>query len=219
MGWKPKRILAIWENMVLAFQTLQDRKFRSMLTVLGVSIGVIIIIGVASVLNGFRQRVIDSTEQWGTSNVFVTRWPLIQMVRSRSDYRRRRRFKLADAWAIRDECPAVEAVSPEVRNSANIVKASPKSMMGVTLRGCFSEARDVLLLPISNGRFFTSEENRRAIKVCVIGWMVANTLFEGQNPVGRIITVDGTQLRVIGTLDKFKSPAMGGGNDDDSSFS
>jgi hypothetical protein len=62
---KPR--LLVIENTLLAFEALADRKFRSFLTVMGVFIGVVIIIGVASVLNGFRQRVIDSFEQFGTS--------------------------------------------------------------------------------------------------------------------------------------------------------
>lgn len=211
-------IFAIWENMVLAFQTIQDRKFRSFLTVMGVSIGVIIIIGVASVLNGFRQRIIDSTEQWGTTNIYLTRWPLLQMGRPDYRMRRRKRFQLTDAWAIRDECSAVMAVSPEVRNSATSVKAGVKEMTSGQIRGVFPEARDVLTLPMSSGRFFTSEENKRAIKVCVVGYTLVESLFDNKDPVGKMITVNGVRLRVIGALEKFKTPAFGGQNEDDASI-
>ena len=191
--WKG-RTLAIWENTVLAFQTLADRKFRSFLTVMGVSIGVIIIIGVASVLNGFRQRIIDNTEQWGTSNVYLTRWPMVQMGRPDFRMRRRKRFVLEDAWAIRNECPTVVAVNPEMRNSVTSIKAGTKELSSGNLRGVFPEARDVLTLPITSGRFFTSEENRRSINVCVVGWNITNTLFDAKDPVGKMITVQGERL-------------------------
>jgi len=64
-----RRFVAIRENVRLAFETLDAHRFRSFLTVLGIFIGVLLVVAVASVLNGFRQSVVDQVEQFGTNNV------------------------------------------------------------------------------------------------------------------------------------------------------
>jgi ABC-type lipoprotein release transport system permease subunit len=65
------RIVAALENVRLAFETLQQNRFRSFLTVLGIFIGVLLVVAVASVLNGFRQTVVDQVERFGTNNVYI----------------------------------------------------------------------------------------------------------------------------------------------------
>lgn len=211
---KPRRTWAIWENTVMAFQTLRDRSFRSLLTVIGVSIGVIIIIGVASVLNGFRQNVVDNFASWGTSNVFVTRFPLMSMSRPSREIRKRKHLTLQDAEAIREECPAVLAVSPEKFDSSN-VKYGNQEMMNAQLRGAFAEARDVHDIKLSEGRFYTSEENRLRASVCVIGASVSETLFARLSPIGKTIALDGKRLRVIGVMEKSKNSTSGEESSDD----
>ena len=86
---RPKRLAPIWENVLFAFQAMRERLFRSFLTVMGVFIGVVIIIGVASVLNGFLQKVVGAIEQWGTSNIYISRLPMMQMSRLDTDIRKR----------------------------------------------------------------------------------------------------------------------------------
>lgn len=216
MAAPTKRTSAVWENTKLGFETLRDRSFRSLLTVLGVSIGVIIIIGVAAVLNGFRQRIIDDTEQYGTSNIYITKFPMVSMSRPGSDIRNRKDFGLADAWAIKAECPAVLAVNPEQWSGVDSAKYQDKTMLGPEIHGCFPEMRDVLNFEMEDGRFFSGEENRQRSPVCVIGWTVMDSLFPRQSAVGKTITLAGRQYRVIGVIEKFKGGAFGDENPRDS---
>jgi len=208
----------LWENTLQAFETLRDRRFRSFLTVLGVFIGVVIIIGVASVLNGFRKRVVDSVQQFGTNNIFVTRLPMIQMARPSAEVRKRRNLTLEDAWAIRDECPALAAVSPVqwLFFSQATAKYNGKEMLGPTLRGVFPEMSEVMTLDLAEGRFFTAEENRRRERVCAIGASVVDTLFPRQSALDKEIVVEGTRLRVVGVMLKFREAPFGGENPQDS---
>src|SRR5687768_5312831 len=107
-----RRLVATIENVRLAFDTLAANRFRSFLTVLGIFIGVLIVVAVASVLNGFRQSVIESVEQFGTNNVYIARFPFAQMGPMSREMRMRRPLKLEDAEAIREHCPSVELVTP-----------------------------------------------------------------------------------------------------------
>ena len=72
MNWS-----GVKENTALAMQTLVAHKFRAALTILGVFIGVLVIVAMAAVLNGFRQSVLDNAESFGTRNVYLWRYPFI----------------------------------------------------------------------------------------------------------------------------------------------
>lgn len=210
------RFRSFYENSVLALQTLRDRSFRSFLTIMGVFIGVVIIIGVASVLNGFRQGVIDQIEQFGTNNIYITRFPMMGFGRPKADLRKRKLLNIHDVWALRDECPAIGAISPLLAGFQTItVKYGKEEMVGPNLRGVYPSMSDVMDVHLTDGRFFTAEENVRREDVCVIGAAVVDALFPRQNPVGKQISLNGQSLRVIGTMAQFKS-GFGDENPEDS---
>src|SRR5687768_4058683 len=102
---------SIRENTLLAMETLRAHKFRAGLTILGVFIGVLVVVEVAAVLNGFRQTIVDQTEGFGTRNVYLWRYPFIQTGELPPEVRNRKPLTLEDAMAIRDHCPAVEYVA------------------------------------------------------------------------------------------------------------
>src|SRR3954454_10562257 len=77
---------SIKENTQLAMQTLSAHKFRAALTILGVFIGVLVIVAMAAVLNGFRQSVLDQAESFGTRNVYVWRYPFIMTSRPPAEF-------------------------------------------------------------------------------------------------------------------------------------
>src|ERR1043165_6987178 len=101
---------SIKENTPLAMETLSAHKFRAALTILGVFIGVLVIVAMAAVLNGFRQSVLDQAESFGTRNVYVWRWAFIMTSRPPAEVLNRKPLSLEDANAIHDEVAAVEYV-------------------------------------------------------------------------------------------------------------
>lgn len=208
---KRQRTRAMWENTVLALQTLRDRSYRSFLTMLGVAIGVIIIIGVASVLNGFRQGTIDQIERFGTSNIYVSKFPMFSMT-SWWEYRRRKPITLEDAAAIREQCPAVMAVNAELHAHEDDVSAKyrERSFDMPNIVGSFPSIQQTLPTDISQGRYFTDAENQQRMPVCVIGWNIAETLFPHEVAVGKNISLNNKIVRVCGVLAKFGDP-----NDED----
>jgi putative ABC transport system permease protein len=197
----------IWENFVLALEALRDRPFRSLLTIMGVFIGVVIIVGVASVLNGFRQGIVDVLKGFGTNNVYVNRVPQMMMGGARShDIWHRKRFYLREVEGIRDECPAVQTVAPVLRIEGPWVtlSAGNEKMVGPITEGSWPEMMSIIEIDLDEGRFYTSEENARRVPVCVIGVSVVEALFpKARSAVGREITLWGKRLRVIGVLKKF----------------
>lgn len=208
------------ENVRLAFDTLLANRFRSFLTVLGIFIGVLLVVAVASVLNGFRQTVVDQVEQFGTNNIYVARFPFVNLGPPSREVRLRKPLRLADAWAIRDLCPSVEDVSPGISAGTTFARASYRGEVvdGPRLRGVFPNNVEVANRVLDDGRFFTEQENLHCAPVVVLGASVAKALFPNGGGVGKQILVDGHQLTVVGTLQKRREGPFGAENEDDGLF-
>src|SRR6059036_3927216 len=112
LGRFSRRLVTLKENTAMALETLRGNKMRSFLTILGVFIGVVIVTAVASVLNGFRDSVVDQVQSFGTNNIYVSRFPFIMRGRPDRNLRSRKPLLLEDAWAVRDLCPSVAAAAP-----------------------------------------------------------------------------------------------------------
>src|SRR5688572_30428880 len=107
----PRRLIASVGSVRSAFDTLAANRFRAFLTVLGIFIGVLLVVTVASVLNGFRQSVVDQVEEFGTNNIYIYRMPFVQLGPLTREQRLRKELKLEDVVAIRNHCPSVELVT------------------------------------------------------------------------------------------------------------
>ena len=216
-----KRALhSFWENTRLAFETLQANRFRSFLTVLGIFIGVLLVVTVASILNGFRQSVVDQVEQFGTNNLYVFRRPIVQIGRPDRSLRSRKKITVADAWAVRDRCPSIELLTPVVDAPTFTARASyrDEEVDSPRLRGVYPQDLELASRVLKEGRFFTEQENRHRSAVVVLGSAADGALFPNGGGVGKKILIDGRRYSVIGTLEKRKEGPFGSDNEDDGLF-
>jgi len=212
--------ITVVEGTRLAFDTLLANRFRSFLTVLGIFIGVLLVVTVASVLNGFRQSVVDQVEQFGTNNIFVYRLPFVNLGPMTREMRMRKTLKLADAWAIRDLCPSVEVVGPGLSAPTFLTKATYRGeeIDSPRMRGVFPNNVEVVNRVIVEGRFFTDQENQHRVPVVVLGASANKALFPHGSAVGKEILVAGHKFTVIGTLEKRREGPFGAENEDDTLF-
>jgi putative ABC transport system permease protein len=215
-----RRLVATVENVRLAFETLGANRFRSFLTVLGIFIGVLLVVTVAAVLNGFRQSVVDQVEQFGTNNIYIYRLPFVQLGPMSREMRLRKPLRLQDADAIRELCPSVEIVSPGVQVPMFLKRAiaGREEVDSPRLRGVFPDNVEVASRVLEEGRFFTTQENDHRMSVVVLGHASAQALFPNGGAVGKEILVDGRKYTVIGTLAKRKEGPFGGQNEEDTLF-
>ncbi len=202
----------------MALESLRLRALRSSLTVMGIFIGVVLIIAVASTLNGFRNRVVEQIEQFGTNTIFISKDPALRMRRPNSKFRKRADLTREDARAIREKCPAVEAISPmrKYQNWRLTARHAERETIAIHIVGAYPQITKIYTNGLRSGRFFTEVENQRRVRVCVIGIHIANTLFPNVTAVGKTIIVEKTPLRVIGVLNQFKDNPLGEENLDDS---
>jgi putative ABC transport system permease protein len=187
----------------LALATVRENKARSLLTVLGVVIGTGTIIAVGSIMAGFDGAVTGVIRSFGTNTVFVTRQGPFQQART-AEERKRKPLSYEDAKAIEEHSPSVEYVSPILGAQGGIVRARYKGNDLFQLRffGTDEHYGDSGQVDLAEGRFFTETENRRRMMVAVIGSDAYKSLFGSEYALGKIITVAGAQLEVIGVLRK-----------------
>jgi len=220
MNWS-----GIRENTKLAMQTLVAHKFRAALTILGVFIGVLVIVAMAAVLNGFRQSVLDNAESFGTRNVYIWRYPFIMTSRPPAEILNRKPLSLEDAQAIEKEVAAVEYVYAgipfaiplpgEVPPLPPEVRYRDRAMARTQLIGTFPVAELVMNVPVNEGRYFSDAENSHRAYVCVLAFNVVEALFPAEDPIGKTVNVGGQDFNVIGTVKKQKAGPFGSENQED----
>ena len=207
------------ELFTQAMTTLWSHKFRSFLTVLGVVIGTATVIGVASLAKGLEAGVKEQVEQFGSNVAFVSRFgggP--RHSEFNEEERKRKPITLEDAVAL-SQLPSAIAASPILipPEMPPTVKFRNNEVRTPQVRGVWASYADTREVSIARGRFFTDTEDHHNIEVAVIGHEIAEKLVSGYEPLEKEIQVGNKIFRVIGVLEKAKSP-FGGGNTPADSF-
>ncbi|HET7102384.1 MAG TPA: ABC transporter permease [Terriglobia bacterium] len=210
----PKQLRNIRENLLLALDTLRTHKFRSFLTVLGVLIGTTTVIGVASIITGLNNQLVQTMEQYGSRTIWIYKFEFGPHRLTREE-RLRKPLKYEDAIAIRDYCPAVEQVSVVMfhQGPAPGAKYKGQDMLDANLQGSTPEDFAISNAKFVNGRPFTTLEDAHRRNVAVIGADVAKRFFASEDPVGKDISVGGNTFQIIGTLEKRLSFLGDNGSD------
>jgi ABC-type antimicrobial peptide transport system permease subunit len=211
---------AFRENLSLALDTLWTHKFRSLLTVLGVLIGTMTVIAVASIIAGLDRQVVEIAEQFGTRNIWVYKIEFQIGHRLTREERLRKPLTFDDAAAIRTQCPSVEEVSVvlfkeigEFGLPPTTVKYMGREMLDAQFMGATPEHIRLINATLEDGRFFTQPDELHRRDVAVIGDAIVKRFFVNEDPIGKTILVDGHAVQVVGVFGKFKE--FLGDNQDD----
>jgi len=202
---------AVGENLRLALDTLRTHKFRSFLTILGVLIGTTTVIAVASIIAGLDSQLVQMAEQYGTNVLWVYKLQLGTPHRLTREERLRKPLSYDDAKVIKEQCPNVEEVSVALFQGVNDFGMPPstarykaREMSGAQFMGVDANYLALANSSLHDGRFFTPADDLHRRDVTVIGANVVERLFQLEDPVGKGIVVDGHELEVVGTLNKYK---------------
>jgi putative ABC transport system permease protein len=195
------------EVLVLSLDTIRSNKLRSFLTILGVVIGVMTVIGMASVIEGLNRSFAQQLSALGSSTIFVSRFPTIQFGRLTQEQRMRKELTYEEAMAIKTDCTAVTAVSPMSSPgfSTSPVKHGNEKANGVMVRGVVPDFLYVFDVHLDQGRFITETDVEHRTNVAVLGSEIVEKLFPSLDPLGRTISWDGQDYLVVGTLQKLGS--------------
>lgn len=199
------------ESLRMAITALLANKMRSILTMLGIIIGVGSVIVMIAIGLGVQQTVTSSIASLGSNMIIVTPGSTNQGgVRSAAGSSQT--LKLEDAEAIKKKIKNIDYVSPTVNSSYQVVYGNQNwnsSVYGVTPE--FLNIRD---LTVSTGSFISNQDLESRNRVAVIGTTVATNLFGETNPVGKNIRVNNQPYKVIGVLESKGQSSMGSDQDD-----
>jgi putative ABC transport system permease protein len=204
--------IEISESTRMAFDSLRQHKTRSLLTVLGVVIGIMAMVAVASIMVGLDRDIRGFLDQYGTDTLFVFRWDFGFRGNLTAEERDRKPLTYEDTMAIREECPDVKDVTVEVSPRVEpgkpftVVPARYKrnEVFGIQFTGTIPSYEWVYNANPEKGRFFTEAEDLHHMDVAVIGHDLAEGLFHEEDPLDKSIQVGGALYRVVGVLEKRK---------------
>ena len=194
--------MQINESLTVAVDAMRANKMRSILTTLGIIIGVTTIIGMMSIVQGLQNFMVQELSILGSSTFQVQKDPAVQFGRLDEKYRNRKRLTLEQAVAIRS-APAVKAVGPEDWQYGRVVRFREKrTNPNVIMAGATPEFQAANGYFVGEGRFITNEDVALRRNVIVLGLDIVEMLFPHSSAIGMDVRIDAQKYRVIGTLEE-----------------
>ncbi len=198
-----------WNTLWLALLAIRRNPMRSLLTTLGIVIGVAAVVTMVTVGNGATRAVQSQIESLG-SNLLMVRPG--QRLGPGRDSAGAPPFKVADVQAIASQIAGIAAAAPEVRSGATVVAEGRNWQTTVT--GSTNEYFQVSNWKLASGRLFEPQELAAGSAVCVIGATVNRELFGGGDPLGQSLRIRRISCTVVGLLASKGQAAMGMDQDD-----
>ncbi len=202
------------DGIKIAGGALKVNVMRSLLTMLGIVIGVGAVIVMVAVGSGAREMIGEQIRSIGSNLILVVPGATLQggaRLGSGSVHT----LRASDADAIAKECSAVKLTAPNWGDVTQVVYANKNWRTRVT--GTNENNFLIREWPISYGRMFTREEESRAAKVAVVGRTVVENLFGDAYPLGKVIRIKSVPFTIIGVLDR-KGQSPRGDDQDDSIY-
>lgn len=190
------------ESLKIALQSLWANKMRSILTLIGVVIGVASVIMIVTMINGVNKYVATKVYGYGADVFTASQMP--QVIMSSEEYlkyQKRKILRMDDYQAVKDECADCVAVGAEISTTGNVV-SNHQSATGVSIRGWTTDMLTMYNYNIAEGRSFTPTELEHDAKVAVIGYDIVDNVLGIGDPIGKEIRVDGVPYRVIGVVER-----------------
>jgi putative ABC transport system permease protein len=195
----------------IAFRALRRNKMRTVLTMLGIIIGVGAVIAMVALGRGAKAQVEARIAALG-QNVIQIFSGSVNRGGVFSGFGGAGTLTVEDALAIQSEVPNVVAVSPEVRSGAQITYG--ENNWSTQIMGESVDYLTIRQWDVADGAMFTEADERSAAKVCVLGRTTADRLFVDEDPVGKTIRIKNVPVKVLGVL-KRKGASMFGQDQDD----
>ncbi|MDH7574994.1 MAG: ABC transporter permease [Candidatus Saccharicenans sp.] len=182
----------------VSMRALARNKMRSFLTILGIIIGVAAVIAMVSIGEGAKKGIEERFASMGTNLLFV--YPGSRNVRGvQSGFGGFTNLKPDDAKAIEERCDAVKATSPSISTRAQVVYANKN--WNTQIQGTGEKFPEIRNWKVVEGVYFDESHVASGAKVCVLGSLVKQNLFEDEDPIGKTIRINKIPFTVIGVLE------------------
>jgi putative ABC transport system permease protein len=214
------------EVLKMALDSIRGHKFRSFLTILGIVVGVITAIVVASILTGMRQSIVSIVEEYGTNNIYAFHLTTGPHAPNR-DERNRKVLTEDDANAILAQSQSVNdmaLVDPGIGNFGpsfnDNMTYEGRNYRWANVDGVSANYDRIVNLAVSEGRWLTESDDLQRRKVVVIGVNAREALFPNpqESPIGKVLRMNGDTWEIVGVVEKRKSGFFGENEEDNKVF-
>lgn len=203
--------MTLWMVVRISLQALLRNKLRTSLTMLGIIIGVTTVITMLAIGTGASRSIQDAIANLGTNALMI--FPGSSSSGGvHSGAFGASSLTVDDAKAIEAECPAVGEISPVASVNCQIVYQDQN--WNTMVSGVGVGQQRIRNWKMVRGRFLLEDDVRSSAKVCVIGKIVADNLFRGEDPVDKFVRIKGLPVRVVGELFPKGDSAFGSSQDD-----
>jgi putative ABC transport system permease protein len=189
----------VWEGGRIALFSLYSNRLRTVLTTVGIGVGVCTLLAIVGIIQGINKSFADQLAGIGANTLQVSKFPWT-VQGDWWEFRNRKELSLSLVEPIRNASEHVIAVAPLYFDRGE-ARWLDRKMNAVTLVGTSPEYGTVSSFVVESGRFLTEADVENRSPVAVIGAELVRTLFAGVNPLGQRILLDGKPFRVVGTLE------------------
>jgi putative ABC transport system permease protein len=202
----------IFESFRFAGRALKSNILRTILSLLGVTIGIFAIIAVFTIVDALKKNITDSLSALGNGVVYVSKWPFVGGPGFRWwDYLNRPTPSYNEYRFLQATMQNAESIAIEADKGNMVYKRGNNSLGNAALVGGTFHYKDIFNVEVEKGRYFTQEEGEGAPQVALIGYEVAKALFPNdEDPLGKDIKVKALKFIVIGVIKKEGQNVFGG---------
>jgi putative ABC transport system permease protein len=204
------------ESLQSAYRTIILNKLRTILSLIGVTIGIFSIISVFAVLDSMKANIQASVDSFGSDVVFIEKWPWTPEPGQEFawwEYLNRPTTNLREYAEVKSRMKDMKTVSFTAAIQTE-VQYLDNSMDNMLLWGATEEFDQVRSFDIAQGRFLSAFDINSGKSFCVIGNTIAEELYKDVNPIGKTIRVQGRDITIIGIFTKEGKSILGGGSMD-----
>ena len=195
----------------IAVRAIKANKMRSILTSLGIIIGVAAVIVMLAIGNGAQISIQNEMKTMG-SNLIIVRSGVATSSGARGGHGSQPTMKMSDGNAIQEKISKIRLAAPILEETAQIVYGNANWSTGIT--GPDNRNFEIKEWELAYGRFFNESDIKNANKVAILGQTVVNELFGDVDPIGKTIRIKGLPFQVIGVLISRGQSGMGQDQDD-----
>jgi putative ABC transport system permease protein len=189
------------EGIVIALRSLVANKLRSILTLIGVIIGVMTVIAVVAIISGMNKYVETEISSMGSTTFLIRKFGMITSSEEWFKQIKRKNLTLKDMEAIKENCPDCWKVGAEAV-SWRKVKYKNKHLSNMTIVGATANITEIANHDVYEGRGISELEVEHNRQVCFVGWEIVENLFPNEDPMGKDIKIGNDYFRIIGVAKK-----------------
>ncbi|MBX3008275.1 MAG: ABC transporter permease [Melioribacteraceae bacterium] len=196
------------EVVSISFRAIRANKMRSILTTLGIIIGIVAVTTMSTAIVGLREAFVSSISSLGSDVLYVDKFPWATMG-DWNKFRNRKNITYSQYTRLREMLKNYEAMAPNKRSFGANVKRKEKSVSSTMVYGTNEEYEKTSQMSLEKGRFFTESDANAGRRFCIIGKDIENELFPNEDPINKNIKINNVTTTVIGVLEKQGSGFLG----------